>query len=69
MISDVVTNAGFEYDIQNVRMTQTAAEQFCVARAGHLTSISSDEENEFLTYFAGNEYNCGGRSETRNSAA
>ena len=60
-------NAGFEYDIQNVRVTQPEAEQFCVSRNGRLASILSDEENKFLTHFAENEYNCGGRLEARDS--
>ena len=58
-----MSNAGFEYDVQNTSMTHSDAEQFCVARNGHLTSILSEEESEFLKDFASRTYNCGGRLE------
>ena len=46
---EIRTWNGYEYEIVNDRKSWPDAEQYCVDRGGHLTSITSQAENEFLT--------------------
>ena len=39
---------GYEYEYVDDAKTLSEAEQYCVERGGHLTSITSQAENNFL---------------------
>nr|CDJ81789.1 C-type lectin domain containing protein [Haemonchus contortus] len=43
-----VNNFGYSYKVFNHRATFEEAEAVCVAEGGHLASIHSQEENEFI---------------------
>ena len=53
---------GFEYmDVREPRAYQAEAEQYCSDWGGHLASITSQTENEFLRKYTQFAYNCNGR--------
>ena len=56
-LSVIHTFNGSDYDVVDERMTWPDAERFCFERGGHLTSIASPEENEFLRHFTTTAYN------------
>ena len=58
LLEAVVLN-GYEYDVTNVALSWSDAQQYCQDNNAVLTSITSAEENEFLTGFATATYNCG----------
>ena len=56
-VSVIHTFNGRDYDVVDERMTWPDAERYCFERGGHLTSIASAEENEFLRHFTTKAYN------------
>ena len=48
---------GYDYDVIQQKKSWSDAEQYCVDRGGHLTSITSQAENEFLVQFTSVQYN------------
>ena len=57
--SETVTRDGFVYnDVSDTPLDHTQAEQHCVEWGGHLASVASEQENEFLTDFASKSRNC-----------
>ena len=50
---------GYEYLVVNDGKTWPDAERYCVERGGHLASITSQAENEFLTQIGFANYNDG----------
>ena len=56
---DTYTWNGYKYLVVNELKSFPDAEQYCVDRGGHLASITSQAENDFLTQFTTPEYNDG----------
>ena len=56
---DIHTWNGYEYLLVNEEKAWHDAEAYCVDRGGHLTSITSQAEDDFLLQFTTQEYNNG----------
>ena len=59
VVLEVVVFNGYEYEVTNVALSWSDAQQYCQDQNTVLTSITSAEENELLTTFASVDYNCG----------
>ena len=53
---DIVKWDGYKYEIVTQRLPWQQAENYCVNRGGHLASITSQAEHDFLLSFTSEEY-------------
>ena len=60
-LSVTATSGGFVYEIVDTKRSWADAEADCVTRGGHLASVKSEDEIDFLSVYVSDEYNCGGR--------
>ena len=63
MHANVVGNPlfGREYEIVDIKRTYIEAELYCKGAGGHLPSVKSRAERNFMDEFASPFYNCNGR--------
>ena len=61
LLEDTASFDGFVYEIIDVKRNWTDAEADCVSRGGHLASVTSQDEIDFLSVYVSDEYNCDGR--------
>ena len=56
MFKETVQREGYEYDVITTKRSWYEAERYCAGRGGHLASITSQEEQDFLVAFTTEEY-------------
>ena len=61
VLKDAASFGGFVYEIVDTKRRWTDAEADCVTRGGHLASVTSEDEKDFLGVYVSDEYNCDGR--------
>ena len=56
LIKETVQREGYEYDVVTTERYWHDAESYCIERGGHLASITSQEEQDFLLTYTTEVY-------------